>query len=1174
MVDPFEQLSQQPQDSDPFAKLSKTTTEAETDPFAKLTEVKRGQIDDEDLQRIASIRGISVEVLKKALPFFTGLTGPSTPDAEFPEKLAGETGKVLFELPQKLYVLSKSDPKVREALDDLRALIEDRKTGTQMAAEIATATVPAVAAAVLTGGASAVAPISRAIIPEVIAPALGRETAKRTIARAAVTGAIEGAAGGALTGVGRSRTGEELKGAAEGAIFPGVVGAGVAGTFRAAQAYKLVKKELAEEIDQGLRALNKEVDITGKVEAKLDKTKVQDNNFITLIQDEKKLRSIPAEIKAVKEEIVLAKEAGEDIKPLLKRQKELVGQAARVREFGSFVSGKSNIGLDKAIDEISKQSAVFGEEIASTYKTFRQAEIIPEILGEISTAGDSKLSKQAQRALDLSVSGRYAAADIDRALKTNAVRIIDDFAPANTAFQLTVSSTKTVLNNNTDLANKANITPEEITSILRRATTAEEIRTLVPDKKQAEAVIAMRNFFDNVPKDVQMPRSDRTPIKIGTIEKYAPQKLVDDAVIIYRLDKVNRQIENQLSTKLANPSKEATKQMRSLMVEYHTKIRPLMIFNNVPITEKSQKIIDEFNKKAGSFGTLLHAADYLTQGKLLGKTSPPKLEDLLRFTRSLDNTEFLGARTEKIAGSALERTLRAPEVVLENNVFKLAQKYAYDIYRTAYYKKTVDGLKGVLEVAKRAGDTKSAAWVDNALKDLAGIRSGTGLAKYKEITQAVQVWALKRSNEVAPNSVAHHALTFIGESPEILSSMINSVYPYFLGSSLRSFVNNLGGATFTLAPEVGVMYSPNVFQSYLKFGKLLTVGKDIVLSETSTDFLNKTAPRAGNPYKVGEVLRTRNPSLVVMNTLGGSGSLSHEAFSTLNKALDKSAVARVSTKVINTWTNASMYLFEKSESINRFVALEVGQDIARDLMAKDPKALSLLGKMDQSYRIALSRAIDSNNAGEVQRLTQRWLVAKTMFDYNRLNQAEAARFMGPLFSTFTTYPANVWGDVVNTLRDQGKLKGGADLVARRLMPMMAAMAISSYFIPEYGENETVDLLLGKERLAAMPPLASVTSLTTRGITPPALQVAGQGLKAAATADVYEFWKFFNSGMAFLPGASFIKFIGADLPTAIYGPLEGKTVLGKTVETFSGGRILLDESIKEFTRDYKESLTNP
>jgi hypothetical protein len=1135
---------------------------------------KEGQVGDDDLQSIASRRGISVDILKNALPYFTGFTGPETPQAAIPQKLAGEVGKALaFELPQKLYVLSQSSPKVQAALDDLRELIEDRKTTTQVAAEIATSIIPAVGIGVLTGGASLAAPIGRAILPQV-----AKETGKRAVARAAITGGIEGAAGGALLGVGRSRTGEELQGAAEGTLFPGVIGAGAAGAFRAAQAFRKVSPKIAQELEDGLKTLDAEADLSGKIEQRLATTKQADDDFVSFIKDEEGIGSLIDDLKSVRKQIKEVRLEGGDVAPLMSAQKELLGKAAKVREFGEFVTGKSGISLNSAVDEVSKQAAIFGDEIGSTYATFRRAQTLPEELGRLATEGSSKLSKQAQRTLDLTVSGRYAAADIDRSLKTDAVRILDDFATADTAFKITTATVKTSLNRIIKEANKAGIAPDQITSVLRKATTPEEIRALIPEKEKADVVVRMREFFDSIREDVASTRTDRTAVKMGFLETYAPQKLADDATVISKIDALTRDVEKQFSTKVGNPSTEAKQTMGALIKEYQEEIRPLMIFSKKAIDPTEQKVIDNFQARAGSFGTLLHAIDYLSQGDLLGKAvgkgKEVDIEDILRFTRSLDNADFLGARTEKIAGSAMERQLRAPEIILENNVFKLGQKYAYDLYRTAYYKKTVDGLKGVQEVARRAGDARSEAWVTNALKDLAGVRPGTGLAKYKEVTQAVQVWALKKANETVPGSVSHSALTYLSESPEILSNMLNSVYPYYLGGSVRSFVNNLGGATFTLAPEVGVQYSANVFKGYLRLAKLLSTGEEITLSQRTADYLNKMNPRSGAAYAAGETILTRNPSLFVMNTLGGSGSLANEAFTTLNKALDKNALARTTTSAINKWTDLAMYFFEKSESINRFVALDVGQDIARDLMEKKPGALALLGKMDQSYRIAVRKAVDSNNTAEVQRLTQRWLVAKTMFDYNRLNQAEAARFMGPLFSTFTTYPANVWGDAVNSLRERGALKGGADLVARRFLPLIAAMSIGSYFIPEPGESQIADVMFGKEKLAGMTPAASVLSMTTRGITPPALQVAGQGIKAAATADLYEFWRFFNSGMAFIPGASFIKFIGSDLPTAIYGKPESKTTLGRAVETFTGGSILLDEDIKQFTKDYKEMLTDP
>jgi hypothetical protein len=1158
MTDPFATLSESPSDKkeeevDPFAVLSAPAGKEE-DPFAALNKdpfTKEGQIDDEDLKEIATRRGVSVDALKEALPYKTGITGPSTPSTDLPQKIAGEAGKIAFNLPQKAYTLLQS-PKMQDALDDLQALVEDRKTGAQIASEVAVNVAGGVALAAFTGGASLLAGAGEAVLPT-----LAKETAKRGIARAAITGAAEGAAAGALTGVGTSRTGEELSGAARGAVMPGVLGATGGATIRGVQQYLKVRGAVGEEALAELKKLAD--DNAPKVDAVLAATKEKDAGLLSHILDSERLATTESALKA-------AVKGGD--KQLLE---EATDTAQRVIGFGEFIAGRKGLSIGSAVEEIEKAKKVFGEQLTDTYSEYIRSNALAQVVGDVGAGGVKRLSTMSQRALDLSMAGRYVAGSIDRRLGTDLVRVMDNFATRDTAFKIRQGAAQEVINTYIRTANKLGLKPAEIYSAMKSTDDVAELTRILGSEDKGNLVKGMKDFLENVRQDLGKGTEVRSALNIPKREMYLPQKTAEDAVIIGRLDSLNKQVEKELDTKLASPSLAASQKMQSLLNDWTERVRNLVMPGARKLTEKEAAEVAEFNSRAGSLSTLFHAVDYLHAGDKM----PKNIDEVLKFSRSLDNSNFLGAKTEKIAGSALERTLNAPDIVLEQNPFKLMTKYTYDMYRVAHYKDSIDKLKGAQLVAERSGDTRAQSWITNALQDLGGVRPGTGMAVYKAATQALQIVAVKKAGECVPGSIAHSAYTYMAESPEALGTMLNSVYPYYLGSTLKSFTNNLGSAVFTLAPEIGIANSPAVFKGFLRAAKMIATGETIILSEGTAHYLNQVESRTGNSLlKAGEAYHTRDISKFTMNTLGSAGSIAHDAFTTLNKGLDSNVVARVAAGAVNKWTSFAMTLFEKSESLNRFVALSVGQDVAREMMTKGPAAMKVLGSMDKGYQKVILAAIQAGDRETVQAATQRWLVAKTMFDYNRLNQAEAARFMGPLFSVFTTYPANVWGDVVETMRSKGALKGGGNLVARRLLPLMAALAIGNHFIPDQGESAISDQFFGKEKLAGMTPIQSLTSIGTRGISPPGIALAGQGIKAVATGDVYEFWKFFNGGAAFVPGASFLRFLTSTAQPLIGDrPTQG-TVLGRTAEMFSGGNILIDDRLKEFTRSYKDIANDP
>jgi len=224
---------------------------------------------------------------------------------------------------------------------------------------------------------------------------------------------------------------------------------------------------------------------------------------------------------------------------------------------------------------------------------------------------------------------------------------------------------------------------------------------------------------------------------------------------------------------------------------------------------------------------------------------------------------------------------------------------------------------------------------------------------------------------------------------------------------------------------------------------------------------------------------------------------STELQTVLESGMKRSWLGEATDKTIRQYSNVAMAMYEMAERANRAIVVDMGQELAKDVLAKDATALKFVGKLNVGTRRAVEEAIKEGNAQEVEKLLVNNLLDKTIFQYNRGSMSEFGRAMGPVLSTFAKWPTVLVGDILDTYERQGMAVGSMDLARKYVGPLVllaganAALSGGKPFSQE--DVQTQALIGGKQGLTGLSPLMSLK----QGIGMPPLVQAGKKITEGA-----------------------------------------------------------------------------
>jgi hypothetical protein len=500
--------------------------------------------------------------------------------------------------------------------------------------------------------------------------------------------------------------------------------------------------------------------------------------------------------------------------------------------------------------------------------------------------------------------------------------------------------------------------------------------------------------------------------------------------------------------------------------------------------------------------------------------------------------------TNLLASALTKREGEIPDFVREKDMVRLLASYTNNMLRAALLKPHIDELMANRDLAVLAGDSRSARWLNNLASDIIGVRQGTLGAWTKEQIGRLQTNLLLASDRAAKAGHTNRAalLEWAADKPNFFPTLMNQVYPNYLGWNPHAWVANLSQPYTTTLPELGYVYgTPRIFEAQAR-----VVGE-----------MRKAGGLGG--YK---------------QMLEGEGLLKPqidpELYRLLRGTVERSWFGKLSSKALELNTKAAMAPFEMTEVVNRGVTRELGHIIAGDLLgrgsdrARQSASLFLKNAGGFLEREANKLASAGDEAG-LQKLLGQYLSGKTMFNYDRATMSEWGRFAGPLLSTFSKWPASVAGDIYEQFARRGAVKGSAEVARKYVAPLMGLWALDK-LLPDPEDNSWTKLAFGKGGLRSSAPLTSVVPLVSGDMfQPPIVQVAKSLFADAAKGNaVTGAWKAANNALAgFAPGA-----VLGTAYARVQEAREGEPRKGTYLQRLSPDRDL-DDRVKEVDEQIKE-----
>ena len=868
--------------------------------------------------------------------------------------------------------------------------------------------------------------------------------------------ALLGAAQGALSGLGETESikdvGQAAKDVAIGAGSGAVMGAVAHGAISLVG--KTAKAIFGKDVN--IPAIQKDVEAARTTQREL--TKEADESLRTALQ--------------TGDATEWAKTVGiegseEEIKKAFER--EMKGLATTIEAPGQTGVAKSTKPLEgrapeEVLDTARKElgPTEFNRRIDEYLNKKADDAIVDETVKKV--GGGSPLAK-----LQLIIKdGYYVAREVANKTGLDMDRVMDNMSRQDNLYKGDLLATATKVGQFNKEAEKLGIDKD----VLYKALDTGDTKGLTPEqlplyKKMTEQFEAMRTAANNLGAN------------IAKLENYVPKKRVDLADAIIRVgdkaDEVKAGL-GEVGERLFNGELDdaAFRELRNKNKDFRDLVMGIENLQGLPVRDNQTFL-----------GLLAEASNASTAGKKM-------VMDV---------------------SAAMKREDTIPDFLLEKDPMKLMMKWGQDTFRAVRMQEGLSQLRTIRNSLAKAGFEDYAKYTDNLIADIAGARKGTVSSWMRDQKTAFQT-SLKTSLNKMPEETQGQRwkkqfVSTVAETPELMNTLFNQVYPNFLGLSPRAIVGNLTSPLFMTIPELGGSYgSRKMLRAY------------------------------------GSILRNREG---LKQTLLDSGTVgpdyTTDLVDALRQGLIKSKTLQVGEKAIEKWTQASMYLFQKSEELNRATHYLLAKDVAADLMERNPATADFVRRMTPSYRKQIEAAVSAKDAAKVQELTTQYIMSKTQFNYNRITMNEFGRYMGPIFSAFTKWPASVAGQMIESF--QGGVKGGVKETARRyIAPIMAANALSILAFDVVGggserAKEVETLLTGKTTkdtmrgIAKFTPFGSVSSVISgRAFTPPVIATLRDPALAIVEMDPkkLQMWGI-NTAKAFVPGAGLYRFATETLPAS-------------------------------------------
>lgn len=1043
-----------------------------------------GEIKKVELAQIAKKHGVDPSRLEWIVP----IMGVNLEGMDVASSIIARTGGLASEgigmgaIPFA-YKKLVADDKEEAAIDDLRKLADERKTGIETAMELGTGLlVPGIGAGKAMASAGKLA----------------------KVAEAAAVGAGYGAAGGLF----KSKAGEELKEAGEGALvggaFGGALGVASAALSRAGKPSKDVKLVLGEMGERGQKITEKAQEI-----AQRDSTLAVEHAIVSNALEFKKPEVTERLVAAMKpSESLLERMGGDEAAAKAFMAQKVLDK--ETMEFAKYLTGRKPKTLEQASKYLSKLGTEGEESLSRKWMNYLEGEKATTSLirsGVIEKLPPNK-SFIDRAGLFMSDALNGAAQRIDERLGTNIAPTILEGTERYNAFMFRHA------------ALHAEMRPQMEAALSLPENKVEELYKGVTEGRIAELSDDLRPLAESYAtkfKELASMTEKEFGVNVRWKENYLPQMPKDSVDVAALIGSRWEQAGKNTAAVLAAETPELAQLKQGL--EFLAG-RPI----------KTEKGIEK------------------------------ALADAM-------NPVVIGERQNTQARFFNERTGVIPDFLLEKNPAKLLQAWSNSTFRHLYMRDTIDDLTKAARMALKMGDVNAANYVTNHLKDLSGIRQGTLSSWTRNARMRWQTAMLQKAEE-SESPLAQKAFKWMAAAPEANSLLLGQIYPNFLGLSPKAVFQNLTQPLLMTVPELGWGYgSKKLMEAYADLAAMksgagsqmirvtqhtapifgLPAGSDVPMNKWADTLLRtgKVTQRF-NQEMGNELAKHLQDSALFRHTSGGLQKMSELSMYFFEKA-----------ETLNRMTTGMM-------------AMRVADDLAKGVPEAVTFVNNMGSSYRRGIMEALQRG--EAGRSELSRLMSNYLVGKTMFNYNRLTMSEYGRFMGPVMSVFTKWPTSIAGDVINEYTKRGMLGGTQEVGRKYLAPLALLYVAGAATHDATQGDALWETLMGKQGLEGLSPLASAKGLVTGEMAaPPAVSIPrdiGMGL---ATADMYKIYRAANEAFnAFTPVVPMLARTMVLIDSlAEDRPVAKGTLLNKVATMMGAGEP--DKAVKDFAKDMHDKM---
>lgn len=388
--------------------------------------------------------------------------------------------------------------------------------------------------------------------------------------------------------------------------------------------------------------------------------------------------------------------------------------------------------------------------------------------------------------------------------------------------------------------------------------------------------------------------------------------------------------------------------------------------------------------------------DIIDLKKLLSQSSNIQVESPEMMRKAVKNL-----RSEESIKEVLDPTVRAvherhgdiPTWAREHSLEKMLFLDAQNISDLIYKRPVLDKLDTQIFLLKQKGFETAAKYFNDLKFDIMGIpREATKRRQYVSILKELTLSDYKLGK------------AYLG----LENAFVTALYPNYLGLNLRAVVRNLTQPYTMTTRELG-----------------MGLKGDVMALNATRKILAEGLSKAQKRFNKLGLIDVRDPKLQDLEGVRSG----------LANYFKEQRWARWADKGINTFADAAMYAYTKTDTINRLITAQMSEDIAKAVADGSTKWLS---KAPIPVKNKIQDIIDrGSDVDELTKEIGKWLQVKTQLNYSKDDMYEFGREMGPLFSMLSKWPTAVAGDVAARVMMQGKA-GALGAAQKYLFPLALA----------------------------------------------------------------------------------------------------------------------------------------